>query len=144
LGLTRVRQVLRVASRAVAGLLAATVTLIGTWYVPTSALFFGRTHYRVLSPASPGGCRLVGEVTRDSYSAGSAGRIYLALPRSTMVQETGSGWNLPGSIDPFRDRAWSLRWEGKVGYLTVNGADYDSLPADDSYGPPTGTFTCPR
>lgn len=139
----RLQRFLVVMRKVAAALMATVIVLLGGLYTLLTGLFLLSEHYHMLHPASPGGCRVVVSVTQDA-EYGSDGLFYLALPGSIVVRETGYGWSMPGSIDPFRHRDWSLRWDRRTAHLTVNGENYDDRPPHGPYRSSTGTFDCPR
>lgn len=113
--------------RRVAGAVVGLVTLAGLTCTVPLAVFtaFAATdhHYRILSPASPGGCRLV---TAKAPSYGPTWRAYISDPGSIVLQRTNATWGWDGMggpdpyvTDPIDSGHWSLHWDGDHGILNI-------------------------
>lgn len=98
-----------------------------------------RMPFRVLSPASTSGCRIITWKQPVDPVYGSRVSVYVKEPGSLLARTTHVGWQVPGTDDPIAAGAWSLSWDGDHAHLTVwnqNNSTQRYLPAS--------TLTCCR
>lgn len=76
------------------------------------------THYRVLTPVGPEGCRVI--LSMNEGLLGASGRVYVASSAFALLERTDSGWSSddPGA-NPLDEGNWDLSWHGDQASLTI-------------------------
>ncbi|MFT8442735.1 MAG: hypothetical protein ABF780_01455 [Bifidobacterium aquikefiri] len=125
----------------------AVIVVVGLAGVLPMTVFTGFTaesQYRVLSPGTPAGCRVV--TSMAPMLEGTAGYVYLSTPGSIVLHRVPTSWfsywwwSNDGSnngYNPIDAGEWSLCWDGDQGYLSIRLRGL----ADDGH---SATLTCPR
>lgn len=75
--------------------------------------------FRVLSPASTSGCRIITWKQPVDLAYGSRVSVYVKQPGSLLARTTDVWWQVTGTDDPVAAGAWSLSWDGNHAHLTV-------------------------
>ena len=91
------------------------------------------TDYEVLSPSSPGGCRIV--VGQNPHMFSGSGTVFVLAEGQRRPRETDRYTTDPGSSHPINAGTYELTWRGEVASLRVWGVsealgDYESPPID--------------
>ncbi|SER97516.1 hypothetical protein SAMN05443377_12419 [Propionibacterium cyclohexanicum] len=75
--------------------------------------------FRVLSPASASGCRIITWKQPVDLAYGAWVSVYVKEPGSLVARATDVGWWVTGTDDPIAAGAWSLSWDGNHAHLAV-------------------------